>query len=114
MSEDLVGDLRRRCYLQYGSTLRNLDRLDESMAVFVTARLEFPDSVAHGVFESPTFHAAGSTNTSLGRLLKLLADHVHAEDLDRYKPAIRGNAEYLISLDTSSTQADPFDFDLDG
>jgi len=114
MSEGLVGDLRRRCYLQYGSTLRNLDRLDKSMAVFATARLEFPDSVALGVFESLTFHAAGNTNTSLGCLLKLLADHVHAEDLDRYKPAIRGNAEYLISLDTPSTKANPYDVDLDG
>ncbi|WP_275087545.1 MULTISPECIES: hypothetical protein [unclassified Microbacterium] len=38
-------------------------------------------------------------NRALGTLLALLADHVHAGELDRYKQAMRGNAEYLISLD---------------
>ena len=32
MSKGLAGDLRRRCYLQYGSSLRNLGRIDDSMA----------------------------------------------------------------------------------
>jgi tetratricopeptide (TPR) repeat protein len=101
MSEGLLGDVRRRCYLQYGSTLRNLGRLDESMALFAQARREFPDSVALGAFESLTLHAAGQVNRALASLLALLADNVQWEDIDRYKPAIRGNAEYLASLDTS-------------
>jgi len=103
MSVGLEGDLRRRCYLQYGSTLRNLGRLGESMTVFAQARKEFPDSVALGAFESLTLHAAGKVNAALGSLLALIADHVHAEELDRYKPAMRGNAEYLASLDSSAT-----------
>jgi tetratricopeptide (TPR) repeat protein len=103
MRGGLKGDVRRRCYLQYGSTLRNLGRVDESVAVFARARSEFPDSVALGAFESLTLHAAGQVNTALGSLLALLADHVHAEELDRYKPAMRGNAKYLASLDSSAT-----------
>ncbi|WP_243844225.1 tetratricopeptide repeat protein [Salinibacterium sp. ZJ454] len=103
MAEGLEGDVRRRCYLQYGSTLRNLGRLDESVTVFTQARREFPDSVALGAFESLTLHAAGQVNTALGRLLALLADHLHSEEIDRYKPAMRGNAEYLASLDSSAT-----------
>ena len=99
MTAGLDGDLRRRCYLQHGSTLRNLGRLDESASVFAQARAEFPDSVALSAFEALTLHAAGQANTALGRLLELLADHVQAEELDRYKPAMRGNAEYLVSLD---------------
>jgi tetratricopeptide (TPR) repeat protein len=102
MSAGLAGDVRRRCYLQYGSTLRNLDRLDESLSVFARARQEFPESVALGAFESLTFHAAGKVNTALGSLLGLLADHVNSEELDRYKPAMRGNADYLTSLDTGN------------
>jgi tetratricopeptide (TPR) repeat protein len=102
MTGGLEGDVRRRCYLQYGSTLRNLGRLDESVTVFARARKEFPDSVALGAFESLTLHAAGQVNTALGSLLALLADHVHSEELDRYKPAMRGNAEYLASLDSSA------------
>lgn len=101
MQKGLAGDIRRRCYLQYGSTLRNLGRIEESLHVFARARGEFPDSVALGAFESLTFHAAGKTNTALASLLNLLADHVDAAELQRYKPALRGNADYLASLDAA-------------
>lgn len=99
MSKGLTGDIRRRCYLQYGSTLRNLDRIDDSIAVFARARHEFPLSVSLGIFESLTLHAAGRANTALASVLSLLADHVHTDEIERYKSAIRGNAEYLASLD---------------
>ena len=101
MRMGLAGDVRRRCYLQYGSTLRNLGRLEESLAVFARARTEFPESVSLGVFESLTLHAAGRANTAMASLLLLLAEHVHSADLDRYKPALRGNAEYLAALDSA-------------
>jgi len=103
MTQGLYGDVRRRCYLQYGSTLRNLGRVDDSVAAFAQARREFPDSVALGAFEALSLHAAGRFNTALGSLLTLLADHVHSEEIERYKPAMRGNAEYLTSLDESAT-----------
>ncbi|TQO20366.1 tetratricopeptide repeat protein [Rhodoglobus vestalii] len=106
MAEGLEGDVLRRCSLQYGSTLRNLGRTDESILVFARARAQFPESVALGVFESLTLHAAGRANTALGSLLALLVENVHSEEIDRYKPAIRGNAEYLVSLDSAkSTEA---------
>lgn len=98
MAGGLEGDVRRRCSLQYGSTLRNLGRLDESVTLFARARAEFPESVSLGVFEALTLHAAGRPNRALASLLALLADHVSSADLDRYKPAPRGNAEYLASL----------------
>ena len=100
MDAGLSGDLRRRCFLQHGSTLRNLGRIDESLAVFARARAEFPDSVALGAFESLSLHAAGRANTALARLLELLADNVDAEELNRYKAAMKGNAAYLESLDS--------------
>jgi tetratricopeptide (TPR) repeat protein len=105
MEKGLAGDIRRRCHLQYGSTLRNLGRIDESLQVFARARTEFPDSVALGAFEALTFHAAGRVDTALANLLELLADHVDAPELDRYKPALRGNAEYLLSLDAEPREA---------
>jgi len=105
MAEGLEGDIRRRCYLQFGSTLRNLGRLDESTTIFAQARREFPDSVALGAFESLTLHAAGNVNAALGSLLALLADHVHTEEIERYKLAMHGNAEYLASLDSSRLPA---------
>ena len=102
MEAGLDGDLRRRCYLQHGSTLRNVGRVDDSLAVFADAREEFPDSVAVGAFEALSLHAAGRVNTALASLLILLADHVDAEEINRYKAAMRGNAEYLVSLDPPS------------
>lgn len=106
MELGLAGDIRRRCFLQYGSTLRNLGRLDDSLDVFARARTEFPDSVALGAFEALTLHAAGRADTALAALLELLADHVDATELTRYKPALRGNAEYLRSLD-AEPEANP-------
>ena len=53
------GETRRKCLLQYGSTLRNLDRLDESLEVFEAACVEFPGSDSLRVFRSLTLHAAG-------------------------------------------------------
>jgi tetratricopeptide (TPR) repeat protein len=103
IEKGLAGDIRRRCYIQYGSTLRNLGRIDESLEIFSRARTEFPESVALGAFEALTLHAAGRLNTALATLLGLLADHVNTPELDRYKPALRGNAEYLLSLDAKST-----------
>lgn len=93
------GDVLRRCYLQLGSTLRNLGRIEESISVFSRARADFPESISLGVFESLTLHAAGQVNTALGSLIVLLADHVSSDEVDRYKPAMRGNADHLASLD---------------
>lgn len=108
LDEALAGDLRRRCLLQYGSTLRNLGRLEESASLFAVARREFPNSVSLGAFEALTLHAAGLGNSALGSLLELLADHVEADELERYKPALRGNAEYLRGLDADGgTVHDP-------
>lgn len=102
MEEGLDGDLRRRCFLQHGSTLRNVGRVEDSLALFAQARAEFPDSVALGVFEALSLHAAGRADSALASLLLMLADHVDLDDFNRYKPAVRGNAEYLASLDGAS------------
>lgn len=101
----LSGDIRRRCLLQYGSTLRNLGRLEESLAVFARARREYPQSVSLGAFEALTLHAAGRADQALAGLLDLLADAVDSDELDRYKPALRGNAAYLRSL--AATDGEP-------
>lgn len=105
MAEGLVGDVRRRCFVQYGSTLRNLGRFDDSLAVFARARQEFPGSPSLGTFESLTLHAAGRVDSALASLLRLLADHVDSDDLNRYKPALRGNADYLDSLEACPPDA---------
>ncbi|SDQ88708.1 Tetratrico peptide repeat-containing protein [Microbacterium sp. cf332] len=103
LATGLAGDIRRRCLLQYGSTLRNLGRVDESLAAFARGRDEFPSSVSLGAFEALSLHAAGRTDDALAGLLVLLADHVDADELERYKPALRANAAFLASRGGSVT-----------
>lgn len=99
LAAGLGGDLRRRCLLQQGSTLRNLGRTEESLAVFARARQQHPDSIALGAFEALSLHAAGRPDRALATLLLLLADRVDDAELQRYRAALRGNAAYLESLD---------------
>lgn len=95
LSAGLSGDERRRCFLQYGSTLRNLEELDASLAVFERARDEFPDSPSVRAFEAITLHAAGRADESVASLLELAAVHVGAEEIRRYVPALLGNAVWI-------------------
>jgi tetratricopeptide (TPR) repeat protein len=104
MAAGLRGDALRRCYLQYGSTLRNEGRLEDSLAVFDRARREFPDSVSLAIWVAFTLEAAGRPRAAMAALLDVIAEHVDAEELERYKPALRGNAEYLASLDDGAAR----------
>lgn len=91
----LHDDVLRRCLIQYGSTLRNLDRFDASLRVLRRAREEFPDSDAVRVFLALSLHAARRFDEALAELLELTADRGGAGDITRYTAAIVGNAEYL-------------------
>ncbi|MCU1514106.1 MAG: hypothetical protein JWO10_1196 [Microbacteriaceae bacterium] len=99
MELGLTGDWLRKCLSQYGSTLRNLGRMTDSLAVFERGRIEFPESVSMVVFEAITLHAAGRPGAALGSMLELVADRLPSEEIERYEAAIRGNALYLKSLD---------------
>lgn len=99
LATGLDGDLLRRCYLQYGSTLRNLGEYEKSREVFAVARTAFPGSPALGVFEAITLHAADRPDDAVATLLELVAEFVHSPDIERYKPAVRGNATHIRSLD---------------
>jgi tetratricopeptide (TPR) repeat protein len=99
----LEGDVRRRALLQYGSTLRNLDRFDESLAVLTRAREEFPDSPSLRVFVALTLHAAGRHDRATAEFLALSLDTIASPDLQRYAPGLRGLVEYLAELDGDLT-----------
>ncbi len=98
LAAGLTGDELRRCCLQYGSTLRNLGELTRSAEVFARARRDFPHSPSLAVFEAITLHAAGRDHEAVGTLLEVIADEVPSVDLERYRPALRGNAEHLRAL----------------
>ena len=101
----LSGDLLRRCYIQYGSTLRNLGQLARSDEVFQQARQDFPDSPSLAVFQAISLHASSRFDEAVGSLLEVVAEGVESPDIERYKPSIRGNAAYIRSLATSAQPA---------
>ncbi|MGZ0149023.1 tetratricopeptide repeat protein [Kribbella sp. WER1] len=94
----LSGETRRKCLVQYGSTLRNLGRFDESLALFKKACAEYPESDSLRVFKALTLHAGGHQDKALATLLLVIADKVDSPEIKRYEAAIRGNAEYLSGL----------------
>ena len=87
--------------MQYGSTLRNLERYEESLAAFARARAEFPGSDSVRLFQALSLHAAGRSDAAVGELLALAADRITTPEVQRYEASLRGNAEYLLDLDAA-------------
>ena len=102
MAAGLDGDALRRCLLQYGSTLRNLGLFDESLTALETARGMFPDSDSVRLFHALSLHAAGRSDGAVAELLEIAADRITSPDVDRYKAALRGNAEFLADEDAKT------------
>ena len=94
----LSGDLLRRCYVQYGSTLRNLGEFDGALDVFTRARQAFPDSASLAVFHAISLHASSRLDEAVASLLEVIADGAGSPEIERYKPAIAANARYIRSL----------------
>lgn len=94
----LAGDELRRCLMQYGSTLRNLGRYDESLASLERARREYPDSDSVRLFLALSLHAASRSDAAVAELLELAADRITTPEVARYEASIRGNAAYLAGL----------------
>jgi len=101
LAAGLDGDTLRKCLLQYGSTLRNLDRFDESLTVLDRARAAFPESESVRVWHALSLHAAGRSDGAVAELMELAADRIRTPDLLRYEAAVCGNAEYLRELDAA-------------
>jgi tetratricopeptide (TPR) repeat protein len=99
MAAGLEGRRLRQCFLQLGSTLRNLGRLDESLAAFDEGIALFPESESLGLFRALTLHAMGRPSAALGAVLTVIADRFPTAEVQRYEAALRGNAAYLASLD---------------
>jgi tetratricopeptide (TPR) repeat protein len=91
----LEGESLRRCLCQYGSTLRWLGRLEESLAVLNRAGREFPGSESVRVFRALTLNDAGRADEAVGELLGIVAQHGEVTDLGRYAVGLVGVAQWL-------------------
>ena len=95
----LSGETKRKCLLQYGSTLRLLGRYEDSVVALDRALAGWPDSPSVRAFHALGLHAAGRSDGAVGELLALVADAVRTPDVLRYEAALHGNAGYLLGLD---------------
>jgi tetratricopeptide (TPR) repeat protein len=85
----LEGELRARCLLQLGSSLRNVDRVDEAVALLEEARREFPEFRPLRAFLALALHSAGRDREALRELLETIADE------GEYTRSLRGYAAEL-------------------
>lgn len=97
MELGLDGDALRMCLCQYGSTLRWLGRYDESRAVLLRARRDYPASDAVRIFLALTLNDAGEHDAAVGELLGTITSHPEVTDLGRYATGLSGLAEWLAA-----------------
>jgi Flp pilus assembly protein TadD len=85
----LDGDDLRRGLLQYGSTLRNLQRHDEAVAALREAAERFPGDDSVTVFLALALTSDGRCREAVAILITLALDRVESDDLQRYRWALR-------------------------
>jgi len=88
-------ELRRRFLVGYGSTLRQVGRLEESVAVLGDACGADPGYPAYKVFLALALFSSGERTASVATLLDAVLDVAGGSSLDGYERAI---AEYQRQL----------------
>lgn len=87
----LAQDERAQCTIQLASTLRNLGRAEESLALLRDAEPFPPYSAAFAAFEALTLATLGRPTEGLSRVLTALAP-----TLPRYQRSVAGYARALL------------------
>jgi tetratricopeptide (TPR) repeat protein len=75
----------------YGSTLKNVGRLDDSLAILGEAEAHASVANAARAFRALTLHRAGKSDAAVAMLVRLVAEL----DVPRYRPALESYAEEL-------------------
>ena len=96
----LTGADLPRFYVQYGSTLRNVGQVDESVRVLQEGRKRFPNDAAIRAFLALALFSAGRAADALATALLALVQHAETVDLQEYERALR---EYIEELQPSVT-----------
>jgi tetratricopeptide (TPR) repeat protein len=90
----LPDDVRRQAMLGLGSSLRNVGRFDDAVAVLDDACARFPDDHALRAFRALAVASAGRCEQALGDALLLVAEQV---ELGGYERALREYARELAA-----------------
>ncbi len=93
---------RRKFMLGYGSTLRNVGRLDEALAVLGQAVEEFPDYPALHAFLALALHSAGEHRAAVATLIGVALDLAEGTPaLDGYERALAHYHQALLEESVS-------------
>ena len=90
----LRDEVRRQALLGLGSSLRNVERFDDAVAVLEDACARFPDDHALRAFRALAVASAGRCERALGDALLLVAEQV---ELGGYERALREYAGKLAA-----------------
>ncbi len=111
----LTDELVPGALLQLGSSLRNVGRLDESLAVLDDGVGRFPDHVALRLFRALTLSSAGRDREALVDLLELVRTRLDVPEVQRYarslayytgelaRPRLEGVAPFLRVRDARAS-----------
>lgn len=80
--------LRRRFLVGYGSTLRNVGRIDDSVAILAQAVADDPNYPAFDAFLSLALLSAGHPKAALAAMLGVMLDVAKAGSFDGYERAL--------------------------
>lgn len=93
----LDGDDLRQGLVQYASTLRNLERFGDAVAVLQRADDQFPGQASVKVFLALALMSAGRSNEAVQLLITLALDHINRDELQQYQRALRSYAADLTT-----------------
>lgn len=96
-------EARRTFLVGYGSTLRNVERYDDSIAVLAAAVGEFPGFAPLSAFLALSLHSAGRDREAMARALTAVLDAAgDSGSLDRYDRALRHYRDELAKPDDAA------------
>jgi tetratricopeptide (TPR) repeat protein len=90
----LDDDLLPGALLGLGSSLRNVGRADDAVAVLADA-CRFPDDAALALFRALALASAGRCQQALGETIRLAAARIDAPEVRRYRRALDAYADEL-------------------
>lgn len=93
----LDGDELRQGLVQYGSTLRNLERFDDAVQALRQADDQFPGQASIKVFLALALTSAGRCPEAVQILVTLALDHIDRDELQQYQRALRYYAAALTA-----------------
>ncbi len=79
---------RKRFLVGYGSTLRNVHRVDDAVAILAEAVVEFPDYPAFAAFLALALLDSGHPKAALAAMLGCALDAARTDAFDGYERAL--------------------------